>query len=281
VEEQQIAPYLTFENIKDIQTLENIIYANYEFHYYWSDDWSPEFYVALAYAGFISTSTHDHELGTILLSDLHTAYAVLDWKNLHISKSIKRTVRKNILDEEKIYLKINSDTRNITEKIGKAHADISWLTDKYKRTLNLIDEQSLIQFNFKLLAIEMWSEKENQLIAGELGYTIGESYTSLTGFFDRETPRYNNMGKIQLIALAKLLEQAGYKLWNLGQPQLKYKIDLGAKEVERVDFLKRLKKARNNKLENALHYLEGKKIYCEQLLDFIIEKPVEKEEARV
>lgn len=49
-----------------------------------------EFYIELARAGFIST-TYDTEDGLILLPELQYNYAILDFKNLHISKKSKKT----------------------------------------------------------------------------------------------------------------------------------------------------------------------------------------------
>ena len=40
-------------------SLRDVIYPDVAQSYYWSKDWDPDFYVALARAGFISISHHD------------------------------------------------------------------------------------------------------------------------------------------------------------------------------------------------------------------------------
>ncbi len=95
---------------------------------------------------------------------------------------------------------------------------------------------------FKLLSIEVCENETKKLISGEIGYKIGKTYTSLSGFTTREK-KYNNWGKLQLVLLNDYLKENGYKLWNLGHPQLQYKIDLGAKIYNRNDFLAKWREA--------------------------------------
>ena len=76
------------------------------------------------------------------------------------------------------------------------------------------------------------------LIAGEIGYKIGKTYTSLSGF-SKKDKKYNNWGKLQMILLAKHLEENSFSFWNLGHPYMQYKFDLGAKLYSREDFLEK------------------------------------------
>ena len=76
-------------------------------------------------------------------------------------------------------------------------------------------------------------------MAGEIGYRVGRVYTSLTGFFDRHDPELRNVGKLQLVLLARHLQAAGFAFWNLGQPEMQYKRDLGARVLPRPVFLRR------------------------------------------
>ncbi len=75
-----------------------------------------------------------------------------------------------------------------------------------------------------------------QLVAGEIGYKIGATYTSLSGFSIKDKG-FNNYGKLQLVLLAKYLQKNNYQFWNLGHPYMKYKFDLGATLFKREDFL--------------------------------------------
>ena len=96
--------------------------------------------------------------------------------------------------------------------------------------------------NFKVVCFELLSKDKKTLIAGEIGYFIGKTYTSLSGFFKREK-KYNNYGKLQLVLLSKYLNKNGFDFWNLGHASLQYKLDLGAKVLKRNDFLKIWKKS--------------------------------------
>ena len=96
--------------------------------------------------------------------------------------------------------------------------------------------------DFVLHGVELWSCRSQQLIAGELGYTIGRTYTSLSGFHTPDRPgqrRWRNFGTLQSWLLAKRLEDRAYAFWNLGHPYMEYKLELGARVLERADFLQR------------------------------------------
>ena len=55
--------HIALENIKDKNILFHDIYSHKNTNYYFSDDFSKDFYIHLAQAGFISTSTiYDNKL---------------------------------------------------------------------------------------------------------------------------------------------------------------------------------------------------------------------------
>lgn len=58
--------------------------------------------------------------------------------------------------------------------------------------------------------IEVWDGDD--LVAGEVGISVGQIYMSLTGFCHQ-----SGAGTVQLQALGRLLGQLGFKLWDLGQ----------------------------------------------------------------
>jgi Leu/Phe-tRNA-protein transferase len=217
---------LSYENLKDASYLVDVIYPNMLKNYYWSDDFSPEFYIAQAKAGFIAV-TDMHEDEELLLPEIQFAYALLDFKNLHISSKVKKVLKNNNIE-----LQINHNFDEVVAKINTAHKNC-WLTPRYAEMLKAtkgLDE------SFELMAVSI---KDGQtIVAAEIGYSIGKTYTSLSGFTSRDK-RYVNYGTTQLVLLAQHLEKSGFSFWNLGHPYMDYKQQLGATIYNRDAFLRR------------------------------------------
>ena len=66
---------------------------------YWSREWDPSFYIRLAELGFITTAIDyeapdagDEPLVSVplLIPEIQEAYAVLDWENRHIGRTLRR-----------------------------------------------------------------------------------------------------------------------------------------------------------------------------------------------
>lgn len=202
--------------------------------YYWSKDWSEAFYIALAKKGFISTS-YDTPDGLLLLPELQYAYAVLDFENLHISHKVKRLLRK-----KKYILCINEHFEEVLERIQTQHK-YNWLTGEYVTLMkNLFSKNGTYQ-DFELMSVTLFSKESKEIIAGEIGYKIAKTYTSLSGFSSREK-EHNNCGTLQLVLLAQYLQKEGYDFWNLGHPHMEYKKQLGCTVLARNDFLQRWNK---------------------------------------
>lgn len=226
----EIIYQITYEDVQDRDILYNHIYLNEDMNYYITDDFSKEFYIYLASCGFIATSvTLDNKF--FLLPEMQFEYALLDFDDLNISKSTNKLLKKDLHS-----FKINSNITEVLTKLDMYHKN-NWLTDNYKELI--IDlYNSEFDNGFKVLCVELYDKSTNELIAGEIGYKIGSTYTSLTGFSSKEK-QYKNWGKLQLVLLALYLKDQNYAFWNLGQPYMQYKFDLGAKEYSRMDFLKR------------------------------------------
>ena len=204
-------------------------------NYYWSDDWSESFYIELAQAGFIST-THDTKDELILLPELQFDYAVLDFENLHISKKVRTLMHKNRYE-----LSINSTLSQVLTKISDQHK-YNWLKEKYAQLLKKLYANYNPQNNFQILSVALVCRDSQELIAGEVGYLIGKTYTSLSGFSSREK-EHANCGTLQLVLLAQHLKAEGLVFWNLGHSHMEYKKRLGCVTLSRAEFLQKWRKA--------------------------------------
>jgi len=213
------------------------ICSNMKNNYYWSDDWSKEFYIELAKAGFIST-TYNTKGGLVLLPELQYDYGVLDFEDLHISKKVKK-----LMNKDNYEFCINNRFYETLEKFSLQHK-YNWLKEEYAELLKDIYVNNDEKDDFKLLSVELLSKDSNELIAGEVGYCIGKTYTSLSGFSSKEK-KYTNYGTLQLVLLAKHLQNNDFEFWNLGHPHMEYKQKLGCKIYSRSEFLKRWHKAIN------------------------------------
>jgi Leu/Phe-tRNA-protein transferase len=212
------------------------IVADTEHTYYWSDRFEPEYYRAQARAGCIAVAAR---LGgrALLLPELQAAYAVLDWDNLHQSRSLKRLFRSGRLEAIEARLRLNSDPGPVLRALDERWGEGSWLTPEYRGLMLALAAES--SPDFRLWGAELMVKGSPEPVAGELGYVIGRTYTSLSGFFRRERPEWSGLGIVQLHLLAQRLRDRGFAFWNLGHPYMRYKIDMGARILPRTEFLER------------------------------------------
>ena len=104
--------------------------------------------------------------------------------------------------------------------------------------LNPVTLEPLDVTSVRLYSVEVWNAETGALAGGELGYSVGGIYSSLTGFSNED-----NAGSVQLGALGKLLMECGFKYWDLGMG-MEYKTQLGAEMMRRSDFLDRVHRTR-------------------------------------
>ena len=227
--------------------LNEYIYPNMEENYYWSDDLSKEFYIKAAQCAFVTTSMYKNNK-FFLLPEIQFDYAVMDFKNIKTPQKVSK-----LLKEDNYLFTINEKFYEVLDKIKNYHEE-SWMKDEYINILKNIKNDTCNNKNFKLMSIEISEKKTNLLISGEIGYQVGSIYTSLSGFRTKEK-KYNNWGKLQLVLLNSYLEKNGYSFWNLGHPQLLYKLDLGATIYTRKEFIKRWNSEKNNLFERKTLFI--------------------------
>jgi Leu/Phe-tRNA-protein transferase len=220
------------------------IYADMQRDYYISGNWSPEFYVIQAIRGFISVGYELDDHREVLLPQIQFSYCIFDFANIYMHPRAIKKIKK--LHGWRIC--VNRNFESVISRINEYHAK-SWLTSKYKDVISFLNRSgSLVlhlpgilgEYSFRMCSIELYDEADS-LVAGELGYAIGATFTSLTGFCKRE--KHISLGLIQILCMARVLEISGFKFLNLGQPpqngQMQYKSNLGGTEFSRSDFLER------------------------------------------
>lgn len=226
--DKTVVPYLDAQAVSKSSILDEYIYPD-DREYYWCDDFSPETYIAFAKAGFISVS-HGKGEEMILFPEIQSEYAVLDFSDLHISHNVAKKIKKG-----GYRLEFNTSIDDVITSIQNAH-ERCWLSGKYAELIRTLSKNSYEDFS--LISTELFDEENGELIAGEIGYITRNVYTSLSGFHNPDK-RYENWGSLQLVLLGNHLENEKVRFWNLGHPQMEYKIDLGAKVVSRADFLEK------------------------------------------
>lgn len=190
-------------------------------------DFSPSFIAGLMAAGFLVMSMKleeepdaaDDSLNVILLPKHHLIRNVLFFDKLHISRTAKRLLNR-------YQLKINDDFEFILQRCVETHGD-GWLTKELCRSLVALWKNPVNPV--KMMAFGLYYD--GNLVAGEVGVTVGRVYTSYSGFRTE-----NNSGSVQIIKTAKYLDEAGFAFWDLGMP-LEYKYSFGAEDITKNEFI--------------------------------------------
>lgn len=248
-------PYISAEIVENNHLFNRYIAHNNDYDLYWSDEFSSEFYISLAQRGFISVYDESHDL---ILPELQHHYAVLPWENIHISRNVKSIIKKINKSQHSLIIKIDNNITGILDNINNAYPD-NWLTGSYRELLEQIYAEKPANFSFH--SVELYLD--STLVAGEIGYSIGTVYTSLSGFSSRQQ-EIKHLGTLQLLSLAEILRQQGYSFWNLGHPQMEYKIALGAIVTARQDFLKLWNKHTINSAKKLT--IKNQEYNCSKLL---------------
>jgi len=217
---------LSYEEVTDPYFLRSVVYPDMRRNYYWSKDFSADFYIAQAKAGFIAV-TDRFEGEELLIPEMQFSYMLLDFQHLHISRKVRR-----IISKRSPQLIVTENIDPIIERIRRYHRSC-WLTPRYRDTL--LDTKG-VENDFRVVAA--YVEEDEKIVSGEIGYIIADTYTSLSGFSSKEK-EYAGYGTLQLVLLARYLEENGFAFWNLGQSYMPYKFALGARKYDRFAFLKR------------------------------------------
>ena len=157
---------------------------------------------------------------------LHLERCVLNPSDTRITATTRRASRL-------FRVSVNQAYEKIMAACVETHGD-GWLTPALTRVFSELHFDRARR-RVKFISIELW--KDGALVAGELGYAAGTAYASLSGFRG-----LSGAGTVQLAALAGILAESGYSVWDLGMP-MDYKTALGGRKLSRLEYLPLLRAA--------------------------------------
>ncbi|KAL7686815.1 putative leucyl/phenylalanyl-tRNA-protein transferase [Plasmopara halstedii] len=236
----------------------------YVFHsqddFYVSRHFDPLLVSHLMYEGFVPIASEFQDT-CFLLPKLHLQRCVLLYKPTtpaHVPKIVQKR-------SKKYKFILNRDFDGVVAGCHEKHG-IPWLYPpivKSFKTLFQAGDDGIELYpgsKVRFFTVELYDVITDSLVAGELGYTVGSVYTSLTGF-----SRENGAGSVQLHALSKFLYLAGFKMWDLGM-SMDYKLGLGAINLERNEFLNELYKLRPQEVLMKLDESKNEGDVCKGVL---------------
>ncbi|KAF1772174.1 Acyl-CoA N-acyltransferase [Phytophthora cactorum] len=224
--------------------------------FYVSRHFDPLLLSHLMYEGFLPIASEFQDK-CFLLPKLHRQRCVLLVKP-NAPEHVPKIVRKRA---KKFKFVLNRDFDGVVEGCHEKHG-IPWLyppiVESFKTLFQAADDGVELYPGCKVrfFTVELYDAATDTLVAGELGYTVGSVYTSLTGF-----SRASGAGTVQLHALSKFLYLAGFKMWDLGM-SMDYKMGLGAKDLDRDDFLDELYKWRSRQVQMKLDETKNEDDVC-------------------
>lgn len=193
------------------------------------DEFDPAYIAYLCGQGFMPMAATINNR-CFLLIKLHLKRMLIMTHDFRFSKSIRKK-------SSNLVLTINSEFDSCLNHINQQHSD-NWILPPLAAAFKQLVHRPFGNVNF--YSIELTNE--NKLIAGEIGYTNGRVYSSLSGFYTQ-----SGSGTMQLNALAALLRKNYFTIWDLGM-DMPYKQNLGAKAYDRLVYLDTFQKAAQEKL---------------------------------
>lgn len=203
--------------------------------------WDPIFNARLAYEGFF-TITNGRGTRAEPLPELQPFYGVVTWDHFAAAKHMRQTLSRLRRGGREYRLAVSSSLKSweMLDAYQLRLHSVNWLTKRYFEMMQAASADPSV--NFRAHCIELFSEEGGQApVAGEIGFSIGKVYTSLSGWTGARTSEA--LGTIQLALLGRWLQLRGYAFWSLGHcysPCMEYKRQLGHRVYPRYDFLELL-----------------------------------------
>jgi Leu/Phe-tRNA-protein transferase len=229
-------------------------------------DFSPPFIARLMAAGFLVMSEipDDEEGGrAILIPEMHLKRSVLFFDELHESRTVKRLIPRYELRAEGLDGEPAPETgdgslfRVVLERCAQVHGE-GWLTPALRRSFHALSRAqsgetgdplredpsgSPGQERSRMAAFGLY--REGRLVAGEFGVVAGRVYTSYSGYKEEDSA-----GTVQLVLAGRRLRDSDFAFWDLGMV-LPYKERLGARVMDRGEFLDRFREAQEGPLHSG------------------------------
>lgn len=216
--------------------------------------WDPTFNARLAYEGFFTITS-----GGMPLPELQPFYSVLSWPNFEVSKHVRKALARAKKCDRSYRLMSSRDpgrSWDLLEAYHRRKYGNNWLTRRYFDMMRTSSADPSV--NFSMHCVELYDADDVEQhedkpagsthplpLAGEIGFSVGGVYTSLSGWTGERTPEA--LGTTQLVLLGRWLQQRGYAFWSLGHcysPEMDYKRQLGHRIYPRNDFLALLREHR-------------------------------------
>ena len=217
----------------DLQAVVNSLHPKQQFCA--GASWQPQFIARLISEGFITMCEQVGCNQFVLLPKLHVERCLISrWTELHVAKNLRKR-------SKGLMVTVDCCFDRVWAACDTQHSEswCRWLHPPLHQALQELHVRDV--HGVRAHSFELW-DPEGRLVAAEIGTAVGSLYTSLTGFANREV---KSSGTVQLVCTGKLLEQAGFSVWDLGMSgkNHRYKLDLGARASNRSEFVPLLREA--------------------------------------
>jgi Leu/Phe-tRNA-protein transferase len=217
-------------------------------------DFSPPFIARLMGSGFLVMSLIPEDAPdgkAVLLPEMHLKRSVLFFDCLHESRSARRLIPRYELRTAGFAGTGPGGSAlfdEILERCAQVHGE-DWLTPALRRSFRILYRQAVRADRsgpslgypppgLRMAAFGLY--REGRLAAGEFGAVAGRVYTSYSGYKEEDSA-----GTVQLILAGRRLRDLGFDFWDLGM-LLPYKERLGARILDRGEFLERFRAAQED-----------------------------------
>jgi Leu/Phe-tRNA-protein transferase len=226
------------------------------YHYRLVAQLMSEGFLPIATEGVLLPKLHEHRCVVNLLTN-----------DLHISKSVRKK-------SKKFQITVNKAFDRVVAGCKKQHGERCWLYPPLVESFQAMNDAESVpamvfdngidgtgrECPIRLYSVEVWNASTGELAGGELGYTVGSIYTSLTGFSCEDSA-----GSVQLAALGRMLCSLGFSLWDLGMG-MDYKDSLGCHLMPRKEFVEHVHQVRERK-GNLVLPTSGESFNAKSLID--------------